>query len=428
MVAEGRILSARYRLEERIAAGAMGTVFRAVDERLHRSVALKLLKDDLAEDERFIERFRREARSAAALSHPNVAGVFDYGEDDGCSYIVMELASGSDLACVLRAEGSLAPERSARIAGQIAAALAHAHSLGVVHRDIKPANVLVGSGDNIKVTDFGIARATGDSTLTATGSVLGTAHYLSPEQASGAPVGPESDIYSLGIVLFEMLTGAVPFTGDSAISVAMKHMNEDVPAPSELNPHTPAHLDEVVRRATQKDPAARFTDAGAMSAALLGEDAGADTAPMSAPVMAGAAAATLVGGAGEAEATGTLVENDDGTSVLPTDSETPLVTASMKRWAGYALAGLAALALLVALVSAFTGDEPEGARRAGTTSQRSERPTGSTDEPFRIPSGLYDTEASLFVAEAAEAGFRVKEETVPTDELDPGRILTVSPG
>ncbi|MGH2806466.1 MAG: protein kinase domain-containing protein [Actinomycetota bacterium] len=263
-------LSDRYILDERLAVGGMGAVWVATDERLGRRVAIKLLKEDLSEDPRFIERFRREARAAGALSHPSVARVFDYGEDAGRHYIVMELADGRDLARVLREGGALPPERAAHIGAQIADALSHAHAAGLVHRDVKPANVIVGDGDRVKVTDFGIARAAGDATLTATGSVLGTAHYISPEQASGTHVGPASDIYSFGIVLYEMLTGALPFTGDSALGVAMRHVNDEVPAPSALNPNIPPAFDRIVSTATQKDPHARFPDSASLAAVLRG--------------------------------------------------------------------------------------------------------------------------------------------------------------
>jgi serine/threonine-protein kinase len=257
----------------------MGSVHAAHDERLNRKVAIKLLKDGLAEDERFIERFKREARAAAALSHPNIAGVYDYGEDGRCSFIVMELVEGQDLSRTLRQEGSLEPERARRIVAQIASALGFAHANGLVHRDVKPGNVILGPNDVVKVTDFGIARASGDSTLTATGSVLGTAQYLAPEQASGGEVSSATDVYALGIVLYEMLTGAVPFTGDSAVAVAMRHMSDEVPAPSELKPSVPPDLDAVVKRATEKDPAMRFANGESFAAALSGAPTeGAETA------------------------------------------------------------------------------------------------------------------------------------------------------
>ncbi|HEV2754283.1 MAG TPA: protein kinase [Actinomycetota bacterium] len=269
MVGAARILGGRYRLEERVAAGGMGTVFAATDERLHRRVAVKLLKDDLAGDQRFVERFRREARAAAALSHPNVATVFDFGEDEGTPFIVMELVPGRDLARLLREEGPLPPERVRAVAAQLYAALAHAHAAGLVHRDVKPANVIVDDSGRVKVTDFGIARAAGESTLTQTGSVLGSAQYMAPEQASGAPVTPAADVYSAGIVLYEMLTGSVPFTADSALAVAMRHVSDDVPAPSELTPDVPADLDDLVKSATARDASAR-PPAAEIAAALEG--------------------------------------------------------------------------------------------------------------------------------------------------------------
>ena len=261
-------LGGRYLIDRQVGIGGMGTVFSATDERLGRRVAVKLLKEELASDPRFIERFRREARAAAALSHPNVAGVFDYGEENGRPFIVMELIDGRDLSRVMRDEGPLGVERTRHIAGQIALALGHAHSAGLIHRDVKPHNVIVMDDDRVKVTDFGIARATGESTLTATGTIMGTAQYLSPEQASGETPGPPSDVYSLGIVLYEMLTGAVPFTGDSPVSVALRHVRDEVPAPSAIDPTIPPELDELVARSTAKQPEDRFADGNAFASAL----------------------------------------------------------------------------------------------------------------------------------------------------------------
>jgi predicted Ser/Thr protein kinase len=266
----GERLSDRYAIEERIAVGGMGTVYRALDERLHRKVALKILKDHLAHDERFVERFRREARSVASLSHPNIASLYDYGEDDDRHYIVMELVDGSDLAHVLKAEGALDPERAEHIMRQVCEALSVAHAAGLVHRDVKPANVLLTADGTAKVTDFGIARATGDSSLTATGSILGTAHYLAPEQAAGDPATPQTDVYAAGVVLFEMLTGKVPFDAPSPVAVASQHMRGEVPTPSSIDHAIPTRLDDVVQKATAKDPKDRYTDAGEMAAVLGG--------------------------------------------------------------------------------------------------------------------------------------------------------------
>ena len=265
----------------------MGTVFSARDEKLGRLVAIKLLKEELSSDPRVVERFRREARAVAAMSHPNVASVFDYGEDEGRHFIVMELIEGRDLAQVMREDGPLEPARATAIAEQIALALGHAHAGGLIHRDVKPPNVIVVDDDRVKVTDFGIARAMGESTLTATGTILGTAQYVSPEQASGEDPGPPSDVYSLGIVLYEMVTGAVPFTGDSPISVALRHVRDEVPAPSSIDPAIPATIDELVATATAKQPWDRYPDGSAFAAALAGRTG---EVPPTVPIGVGAGA------------------------------------------------------------------------------------------------------------------------------------------
>jgi len=280
------VLAGRYRLDRQIGIGGMGTVYSALDDRLNRNVAVKLLKAELSSDPKFVERFRREARSAAALSHPNIAGVFDYGEESGRHFIVMELVEGRDLARVIREDGPLDAARALGIAEQIGLALGHAHAGGLIHRDVKPHNVIVLESDRVKVTDFGIARATGEATLTATGTIMGTAQYVSPEQASGETPGPPADVYSLGIVLFEMVTGAVPFTGDSPISVALRHVREDVPPPSSIEPTVPNEIDDIVARATAKQPEDRFSDGNAFAAAARGDAPLPPTAELPGPVTA----------------------------------------------------------------------------------------------------------------------------------------------
>lgn len=262
------MLAARYRLEERLAVGGMGTVHAAIDERLGRRVAVKILKAEFASDQAFVERFRREAHAAASLEHPNIAHVYDYGRDGDQHYIVMELVDGTDVRSLLRQRGRLSPPEAANIATQVCAALAAAHAAGIVHRDIKPSNVIVTGDGDVKVTDFGVARTRGDVPLTQTGNVVGTAQYLAPEQARGEPATPASDLYSLGIVLYQMLTGSAPYTGESPVAIALRHIHETVPAPSLAVPGLPPALDAVVARATDKDPLQRFGHADHFADAL----------------------------------------------------------------------------------------------------------------------------------------------------------------
>ena len=226
----------------------MATVWLAEDTSLHRKVAIKVLAERYAEDEQFVERFRREAQSAAGLNHPNIVAIYDRGVAEGTYYIAMEYLEGPTLKDVIDERGGLEPNRAIDFATQILAALRFAHNHGVVHRDIKPHNVVVSRDGRLKVTDFGIARA-GASQMTEVGSIVGTAQYLSPEQARGEVVGPPSDLYSVGIVLYEMLTGRVPFEGDSAVAIAMKHLGEEPVPPSVYAPGVPPGLEQVVLRA-----------------------------------------------------------------------------------------------------------------------------------------------------------------------------------
>jgi serine/threonine-protein kinase len=276
-------IAERYSLRERLAVGGMGEVHLATDDRLGRLVAVKVLAAGFADSPDFVERFRREALTAAALSHPNIAQVYDYGVDGDSHFIVMEYAEGQDLAHVIREHGRLTPSDAVRIAEQVCAALGAAHRAGVVHRDIKPGNVIVRPDGTVKVTDFGIARALGQASLTDTGTVMGTAAYVAPEQARGEATTPSSDLYSLGILLFQMLTGAVPFEGDTPVAIAMRHLDEPVPLPSSRVADLPANLDEVVVRATAKSPTDRYADADAMAAALLGHEMRADAATRALP-------------------------------------------------------------------------------------------------------------------------------------------------
>jgi serine/threonine-protein kinase len=263
----GTIIDERYRVVSRIGSGGMAEVYLAEDLQLGRQVALKILQRRFAEDQEFVERFRREASSAAALSHPNVVSVFDRGEWDGTYYIAMEYLPGESLKTIVRRHGAIDPATAIDYVVQILRAARFAHQRGVIHRDLKPHNVIVDEEGRVRVTDFGIARA-GASDMTQTGSIMGTAQYLSPEQAQGHAVSAASDLYAIGIVLYELLTGSLPFDGETAVTIALKQVSEAPMPPSAVNPTVPPELDAVVLCALAKDPAHRFADADAFIAAL----------------------------------------------------------------------------------------------------------------------------------------------------------------
>src|SRR6202035_2910495 len=256
----GTTLSGRYRLEARIGAGGMSTVYRALDETLQRQVAIKLLNREVASDSDQLERFRREARAVAQLSHPHIVGVIDAGEDEGRPYIVFEYVEGETLKERIRRCGRLPIAEAVAYAIEIARALGAAHSRHIVHRDVKPQNVLIDEEGSAKVTDFGIARTRDEEGLTADGRVLGTTDYVSPEQALGQPVTGQSDLYSLGIALYEMLTGEVPFKGENQVAVAMKHVREELPDVRVKRPEVSAALAAVVDNATAKLVEDRYAD------------------------------------------------------------------------------------------------------------------------------------------------------------------------
>jgi eukaryotic-like serine/threonine-protein kinase len=258
----GKIIDGRYVLGESLGSGGMGEVYLAHDGVLERDVALKVLRSQYAGDEEFAERFRREARSAASLSHPNIVQVYDRGEtEDGTSYIAMEYVPGGTLKEQIGRRGPFGDRETAAVGAQIADALGAAHERGMIHRDIKPQNVLVTALGNLKVTDFGIARAASAVTSSASGAIFGTAGYISPEQAMGEPVGPASDLYSLGVVLYEMLTGELPFTADNSIAVCMKHVNEPPRPPKLLNPNIPEGMNALVLMLLAKHPTDRYGSA-----------------------------------------------------------------------------------------------------------------------------------------------------------------------
>jgi beta-lactam-binding protein with PASTA domain/tRNA A-37 threonylcarbamoyl transferase component Bud32 len=261
------LIDGRYRVIKRLGSGGMADVYLVEDQQLGRRVALKLLYRHLAEDVQFVERFRREASSAAGLQHPHIVSIFDRGEWNGTYYIAMEYVEGHTLKEVVRERGPAPPEAASDIVLQILRAARFAHQRGVVHRDLKPQNVLIDLDGRVQVTDFGIARA-GASDMTETGSIMGTAQYLSPEQAQGRPVDARSDLYSIGIILYELLTGRVPFDAESPVSVALKQVSEAPIPPRELDPSLPPALEGVVLHALEKDPARRFQNADEFIEAL----------------------------------------------------------------------------------------------------------------------------------------------------------------
>ena len=270
MATPSTIFADRYEIVSEIAHGGMADVYLARDSKLDRPVALKVLSPELSRDPAFVERFRREAQAAAGLNHPNIVGIFDWGQEHGTSFIVMEYIDGRTLRDMIRHEGTIAPGQIADIGADIAAALSFAHQNGVVHRDVKPGNVLITTAGQVKVTDFGIARAGGaNDGLTRTGSVMGTATYFSPEQAQGTAVDGRSDVYSLGIVLYEMATGEPPFTADSPVSVAYLHVREPVVPPSRKVPSVPPELERVIMTCLAKSPNERYQSADDLRADLL---------------------------------------------------------------------------------------------------------------------------------------------------------------
>jgi eukaryotic-like serine/threonine-protein kinase len=284
------LFDGRYRVMRKLGAGGMADVYLAEDEELGRRVAIKILNDRHANDDQFVERFRREAKNAAGLSHPNIVSIYDRGEAEGTYYIAMEFLDGRSLKELLVARGPMPIADAIVYARQILNALRFAHKKGVVHRDIKPHNAMIDGDGRLKVTDFGIARA-GASQMTEAGAIVGTAQYLSPEQARGAAVDQRSDLYSMGIVLYEMLTGRLPFTGDTPVEIAMRHLSDPPRPPSTIRPEIPPDLDMIVLRALAKNPDDRFQTAEEMDAELARvEDGGSVTA-----ITADAATAVLSG-------------------------------------------------------------------------------------------------------------------------------------
>ncbi|MEE2044855.1 serine/threonine-protein kinase, partial [Nocardiopsis tropica] len=315
----GTVLSDRYRLEEQVGSGGMGTVWKATDTLLNRPVAVKLLHPSQMAEPTARERFRTEGRITAGLSHPGIAQVFDYGEEDGRAFLIMELVVGNPLSQVLRERGHLSPDQTLDFVCQAAKALAAAHARGVVHRDIKPGNLLVTPDGQLKLTDFGIARGDMSVTLTQTGMVMGTAQYISPEQASGRPATSSSDLYALGVVAYECLAGTPPFTGDSPVALALAHTRDE---PPELPDDIPADIDDLVTSLLLKEPEERPASASEVAhlAAVIRSNAG--TGPPTPSAGFNGMAQTMVVGAVPDPGTGPVSRRTAGqAAVTPVGEE-----------------------------------------------------------------------------------------------------------
>jgi serine/threonine-protein kinase len=412
------VLGDRYLLGEPIATGGMGTVYRAVDQVLGRPVAVKVLRRELAEDPTFVERFRREARAAAALSHPNVAGVYDYDELGDQAFIVMELVEGETLAARIARAGPLPWPEALAIGEQVARALAAAHARGLVHRDVKPANVLLGGElggrEVVKVTDFGIAQAAQAATLTRTGMILGSANYVAPEQARGGHVGAAADVYALGCVLFEMVTDQTPYTGANAVAIAGQHVSAPVPNPRDRRPGLPGPVAAIVMRAMHKDPERRFPSADAMAAALAGAQDLAERGPGDSTAVLPPVAATPVAGPPWPAVPGALLPAGSGSgrhpparrpgsrsSAAPARHRYRRQRGGAGTWVRAAVAVAGAALVLLAWVSL------RGGREAGTPAGRVGTPARPAAATVRVPD-LRRRDAGQAAAALRRLGFEVR--------------------
>lgn len=371
------LLNGRYRLLERIAAGGMGEVWSASDEVLGREVAVKLLKNQYVADDQFRARFRAEAQYAARLSHPGIAQVYDFGEQDDLAFLVMELVRGEPLSAILERAGRLTPEVTLDLVSQAARALQTAHDAGIVHRDIKPGNLMITSDGRVKITDFGIARAAQSNTLTQTGMVMGTAQYVSPEQASGKTVTAASDIYSLGVVAYECLAGAAPFTAEQPIAIALAHVRD---TPDELPEDVPQPVSDLVMQALAKDPAARPMPATRLAenafALLESTETGFSTAARG---FAGTGVQAAATGVYTGASTNVQPPVGDGTTGDISDSE-ERPRRSRKRLIAAVSLGAAVIAL-GAVLTATMWPTSNSARYSGDTPRVRTSDTGSSTGP-----------------------------------------------
>ncbi len=409
---DGALFAGRYRIIRRLGQGGMARVYLAQDESLHREVAIKVLADRHSDDPHFIERFQREARAAARLNHPNIVQVYDQSQG-GMSYIVQEYVEGETLKDLIRRESPLDPRRAITIALQILAALRVAHQQGVIHRDVKPQNILMQPDGKLKVADFGIASAGGDTEMTEAGSIVGTAQYLAPEQARGLPVGPPADLYALGIVLYEMLSGRVPFEGDSAVNVALRHVQEAPEPLTERNPLVPVALESVVMRALAKDPRQRYQSADEMGIEL-------DQARQGLPISDETAvigAATL---AMARPAPPTPAETMVAPPLPPREAGPPRTPANPNRrrlWILLIVLGVVLLAIAAGVFAFTRGDTGGGTTTATTT---------TTSALVEIPDLTGQTQAEATAALKA-LGLAVLITKQASADVPTGQVIAVRP-
>jgi eukaryotic-like serine/threonine-protein kinase len=407
------VFNGRYELHRRIARGGMADVFLARDQLLDRPVAVKVLFPEFATDPSFVERFRREAQNAANLNHPNIVSVYDWGQEQGTYFIVMEYIEGRSLADILRSEGPLHPQRAAEVASDIAAALGFAHRNGVVHRDVKPGNVLISPSGQVKVADFGIARALGadpESNLTQAGSVMGTATYFAPEQAQGLPLDPRSDLYSLGVVLYEMVTGRPPFSGESPVAIAYKHVQEQPPPPRHLNTNVPTDLEAIILKLLAKNPQARYSSADDLRADLRRFREGQPVVAVAGAAAGGVAAA----GATQAMAATQAVRGVDHTRAVPAGDYAPAY--AEPRRSGAFLVVLILLLLILAGLLFALGKVITGGTSGGQTTDITVPAGGVVGKP--------EAEATQTLQ---NAGFDVTALHEKNDTVPEGIVVSVDP-
>ncbi len=417
----GRLISGRYRLIAPLGEGGMATIWRAVDEQLDREVAVKLLRPQFSADPGFAARFKQEARSAGGLTHPNIVGVYDYGTDgaDGEQYIVMELVEGHDLSAILHDRGALSTEDAVRVAISVASALEVAHRKGIVHRDVKPGNILITDAGDVKVTDFGIARAVAEASMTVTGTTLGSVHYFSPEQARGDEVTGASDVYALAIVLFEMLTGRRPFEADSAAAVALKRLQEEPKRPSELGHPIPPGLEAILMRALAREPADRFPDAGAFAEALRVWRRDPDAAvPLGAAGPAPTVAATPAAGEPTVYVPPRVTRPADRAPIAPPSRRggpPPRREDEGQPWWIWLLAVLAVILLgaIGFLAAQLLGNAP------------TESPEPSA--AIVIVPACEDVALTTLRSQANELNLSIETEQEPSEDIDEGRVIRCEP-